>query len=80
MSETGQSDLNVAYHIVAFLDLLGQRDQLKQFTHIPPDDDEEARREFIRHLRETFGVVEGLTKLIETSFLNTGQILRTQGS
>jgi hypothetical protein len=61
-----QGDLTLNYYLVAFLDVLGQRENLRQMKHLPRTPSEYS--ETVRLLRSTVGVVLGLRKTFQQYF------------
>jgi len=69
--------INVGYYFVAFIDIVGQRDRLKQWTKLPSNEDEKENvkrilrdtSEYVRELRvkfdEYFGAVAKSTGLLD---------------
>jgi hypothetical protein len=61
-----QGDLTLSYYLVAFLDVLGQRESLRQITRLPRTPSEYI--ETTRLLRNTVGVVLGLRRAFQQYF------------
>ena len=65
-NQANKNEIQFGYYLVAFIDVLDQRTALKALTDLPSD--EEEKKEFIEKLKETFGVVDGVRKLIKSSY------------
>ncbi|MCR4317544.1 MAG: hypothetical protein NUW37_14485, partial [Planctomycetes bacterium] len=57
------NDVNIGYYVVSFMDVLGQHDKLKGWTHLPTDDEE--RSKFISALKKTIGTVIQYREMFE---------------
>lgn len=57
-----QKSLDASFYIVALVDILGQREALQRFKGLPDDIDPTQKQEFLRLLKETYGVVTGTQK------------------
>jgi hypothetical protein len=66
MGNAHNENLEVSYYAVAFIDLLGQKDVLRELDYLPQNDEEKAK--FIATLKKTAGVVDDLNRSM-TSFL-----------
>ena len=62
------SALEVNYFMVAFLDLLGQKDAMNKFKGLPNIKNEKEMEEFYSICRETFGAINTLHSLIKDFF------------
>lgn len=66
-----KTKLGLGYHVVAFVDLMGQQELLRSLTKLPDEGNEEEYRELVSNLKDTYGAVktmrESLQKFI-TSF------------
>ena len=60
--------IEIGNYIVAFIDILGQREALSKFTTLPAHDDYEERVKFKAFSKETFGVIEKLSSSIKLFF------------
>jgi CRISPR/Cas system CMR-associated protein Cmr5 small subunit len=58
-----KEEIDFCFYVVAFIDILGQWDKLKTLDKIPENDDE--KDEFIKTLKSTLGVVDGINKWID---------------
>ena len=68
-SAEGSGPLKVSWYCVAFIDILGQSENLVKFTDIPSDEDgDEKRQAFIELCRQTYGRVIGFRKNVERGF------------
>lgn len=55
--DNNDQDLELHYWAVAFVDLLGQKEAMAKVRYIPEDDDQEARAQLIKVLKESFGAI-----------------------
>lgn len=53
-------NLEFGYYLVGFLDLLGQREQLRGMDFLPPDKEGEEYKKFLDIVRNTVGAVQSL--------------------
>lgn len=60
--------LEVGYHIVAFLDLMGQQEKLRALTKLPEKSDEAGNRELLNYLKQTYGAINGLRTNFKSYF------------
>ncbi len=67
-TEENDDRYEVCFHLVGFIDLLGQQEELSRLDSLPDVDNEEEMRAFIDQLKRTFGVVDGLHKMFEEFF------------
>jgi hypothetical protein len=66
-SETPPSDTIIfGYYLVAFIDILGQRDVLRSLKGLPSN--REEYQDFIRKVKDSYGAVEGLRQWHESFF------------
>jgi hypothetical protein len=63
-----EESLTFGHYLVAFVDLLGQRDKLKNFHSIPDEENESERREFLALAKETIGAVDDLQQTTRSFF------------
>jgi hypothetical protein len=63
-----EPDFDVAFYVVAFIDILGQRDALRHLDDFPDEGDPQAREEFIQKLKDTMGAVMSLSDTLHTYF------------
>ncbi len=63
-----KENLNVGYYVVAFIDLLGQKERLKLIDTLPNQNDKQQMDEFLKKVRNTYGIVETLYELFEDYF------------
>lgn len=61
-------NLTICNYAAAFIDILGQRNELARFPRLPDTSDEKAMAEFKKVLKGTVGAVDGLSKHIQTFF------------
>ena len=66
MNKADNSKLVSQFYLVVFIDILGQRESLRNITFLPGNDQEKER--FYKHLKETLGKVLKLRKLFDTFF------------
>lgn len=62
-------DLTAGYYVVAFVDLLGQQGHLRSLKGLPDKSKPEEMQEFVKALKNTYGVVTGMRKAF-TNFFN----------
>ena len=55
---------HVGYHVVAFIDLMGQQELLRNLTDLPELGNDEKREEFINKLKDTYGAVKTVRESI----------------
>ncbi|HLP99088.1 MAG TPA: hypothetical protein VK149_11625 [Sideroxyarcus sp.] len=63
-----EDNLIFGHYLVAFVDLLGQRDSLKKFSDIPKDKNGNEYQEFVNLVKETVGAVDGLQQTARKFF------------
>lgn len=61
------NDMNVSWHVVAFLDLLGQQDKLRQITTLP----DQANAAEVEAFKQSVLQMYGPVKSLRTFFLNS---------
>lgn len=62
------SNLDVGYYAVAFIDLLGQQEQLRALADLPDKQDPSQMETFRATLKQTYGAVDGMQKSFENFF------------
>lgn len=62
------SDLNIGYYVVAFIDLLGQQEHLRELRRLPNEQNPLEMETFVRSLKQTYGVVTGMRKIFSNFF------------
>jgi hypothetical protein len=60
--------ITVNWHLVAFIDVLGQRQQLRNLRGLPDKTDQKKTNDFVELLKKTAGVVEILRELFHDFF------------
>ncbi len=76
MSENSKDKLIIGHYLVAFVDLLGQRQRLQKLDALPKDKDGPEYKEFIRIVKETIGAVDDLQRTAKyyfSSFAETSE-------
>lgn len=63
-----EENLIFGHYLVAFVDLLGQRDSLKKFSDLPIDKNGSEYQEFISLVKETVGAVDSLQQTAREFF------------
>jgi hypothetical protein len=66
MNKVDDSKLVSQFYLVVFIDILGQRESLRNITFLPGNDQEKER--FYKHLKDTLGKVITLRDLFDTFF------------
>lgn len=66
MNRSKSDPINFCFYLVAYVDVLGQSDTLKQLKGIPTT--EEGKQEFIGILKKTFGAVDKFRKIFDQYF------------
>lgn len=61
-------NIEIGNYVVAFIDILGQREALSKFTTLPAHDDPEEIHKVTALCKETFGVIEGLSGSVKSFF------------
>ena len=62
------SDMDIGYYVVAFIDLLGQQDYLRALKRLPNKQDPSEMEAFVRTLKQTYGVVTGMRETFNKFF------------
>lgn len=65
-AESRKDSLRFGYYFVASIDILNQKEALRQFKELPQGEPE--KNEFIRMAKKTFGVVDGVRSLFDEFF------------
>ena len=68
------TELFVNYYLVAFIDILGQKEALQKFAGLPDRENAAEMQEFVNLLKQTFGRVSNFNKSFEgffASYTNT---------
>jgi hypothetical protein len=60
--------LRVGYHVVAFLDLMGQQEALRNLSSLPNKDNPDEYQEFIENLKNTYGAVSFMRSIFKDNF------------
>jgi hypothetical protein len=68
MSESTSSNLTFGHYLVAFVDLLGQREKLRKLDALPRDENGLEYREFVQTVKQTVGAVYDLQKTAKQFF------------
>ena len=63
-----KTEIGYGMFIVAFVDLLGQKERLARLGHPPDGNDKAAMEEFGKHVRSTYGAVRGFRTLFRSFF------------
>ncbi|MCM0081334.1 hypothetical protein L4X63_07005 [Geomonas sp. Red32] len=61
-------DITAGYYVVAFVDLLGQQGHLRNLKGLPDKSEPAEMQEFIKALKNTYGVVTGMRKSFSEFF------------
>ncbi len=72
MVQKAKGNLTLGYYLVAFVDVLGQKEKLLRFKDLP--ETEKENKEFIETLKETFGTIDGIRSLFETYYASYNTI------
>lgn len=64
-----KNNIDVGYYLVAFVDILGQQDHLRELKSLPVRKDSEEYNSLISVLKQTYGAVAGMRKLFHSFFL-----------
>ena len=64
----------VGWYIVAFVDVLGQRNLLRQMRGLPDETNQKQMQEFIDLLKKTAGVVKSLRDVFHSFFEGYGKL------
>jgi len=62
------SDVEISYYVVAFIDLLGQQEHLRTLIDLPDKDNAAQMDEFTAILKQTYGVVTGMRRTFQNFF------------
>ncbi|HEX7997925.1 MAG TPA: hypothetical protein VF528_06000 [Pyrinomonadaceae bacterium] len=62
----GKRQIPFGHYAVAFIDVLNQKDKLREISALPKND--EQRERFIEQLRETFGVINEYRNMFSKFF------------
>jgi hypothetical protein len=68
MSKEDEDTLVFGHYLVAFVDLLGQRERLKKFSDIPKDNSGKEFQEFVSLVKDTVGAVDDLQQISRKFF------------
>lgn len=68
MNKSDDEKLTVGHYLVAFVDLLGQRDKLKKLEALPSDLNGPEYAEFIQYIKETIGAIYDLQNTTKEFF------------
>jgi len=60
--------LTVGYYLVAFIDVLGQKERLGELADLPTTTDTAGHKKFIEGLKDTYGTIEGFRRTFERFF------------
>lgn len=63
-----KSDLEVNYYLVAFIDILGQQEAMKNFKGLPDTNNKEQIAEFLKSVKDTFGVIDSFHQHFKNYF------------
>lgn len=66
--DKGVDNVFLSNHVAAFIDILGQQEQLRSINILPDTDDPEQRDRFVAVLKETLGVVQDLHEFCANFF------------
>jgi hypothetical protein len=59
---------HIGYYLVAFVDLLGQQEQLRKLHRLPESGNDNELKSFKDIINSTFGAVEYMNKTVERFF------------
>lgn len=62
------SNLDIGYYVVAFIDLLGQQEYLRELKRLPNKQNPSETEAFVRSLKQTYGVVTGMRNTFSNFF------------
>lgn len=65
-SQQGKKVFELSYHLVLFVDILGQKEKIRQLKSVPIDD--EQKEEVLKVLKDTAGVVIGTREVFKAFF------------
>jgi len=68
MSRKKHDRIDAGYYAVAFIDLMGQQDRLRQLKTIPNRDDHKEVTEFTEALRNTYSAVDSMRRTFNQFF------------
>lgn len=68
MSKSKNDTLTFGYYLVAFVDLLGQRERLRKLNALPSNKNEPEYSEFVQVVKDTVGAVYDLQKIASDYF------------
>lgn len=66
--DSGTDKIFIEDYLVAFVDLLGQQEELAKMVSLPLESDTEAYQDFIKVIQKTIGAVKGLQRDTENFF------------
>jgi len=68
--------VDISYYVVAFMDVLGQQEQLRALDELPDKNDAAQMESFVAALKQTYGVVTGMRDSFQKFFksFSKGQI------
>jgi hypothetical protein len=61
-------EITAGYYVVAFIDLLGQQGHLREMKGIPDETKQQEMQDFVKALKNTYGVVKGMRKAFSNFF------------
>lgn len=61
-------DLEINYYLVAFIDILGQQEAMKNFKGLPDTNNKEQMAEFLKTIKSTFGVIDSFHQTFKNYF------------
>ena len=67
-SKKKNNNLTLGYYVVAFIDLLGQQEYLRNLTSIPGSKTPQELEKIKKDLKNTYGAVKGMRKLFSDNF------------
>jgi hypothetical protein len=74
----GKNDIKISYCLVAFVDLLGQKNELEKLNKLPLPGNEAEKEELIEKVKATYGVVIKFRETFEKRF--TSELQRNKPS
>ncbi len=66
--KTRKSQFVLNYYLVAFVDLLGQQEELRSLTQLPDENNKVERAQALQTVKQTFGTVMSMRKNLKTFF------------
>lgn len=74
----GKDETAISWYVVAFIDLLGQQEELRSLTKLPDEADAEETKAFVEVVKKTAGRVAGFKKIFLEFFegFNTEDIFK----